>query len=78
MIRRTLIDLNPDGLKYYQFIINLDKCNANSVFKMITRINEAKTLIKILLYFAYSFISDHITIDNSIIFAIVMQNKNLH
>ena len=31
MTRPTLIDLNPDennqGLRYYQFIVNLDRCN---------------------------------------------------
>ena len=31
MTRPTLIDLNPDennqGLRYYPFMVNLDKCN---------------------------------------------------
>ena len=29
MVRPTLIDLNPFELKYYPFIISLDKCNGN-------------------------------------------------
>ena len=27
MVRPTLIDLNPVELKYYPFMISLDKCN---------------------------------------------------
>ena len=27
MVRTTLIDLNPVELKYYPFLISLDKCN---------------------------------------------------
>ena len=27
MVRPTLVDLNPFELKYYPFIISLDKCN---------------------------------------------------
>ena len=27
MLRPTLIDLNPPELKYYPFMISLDKCN---------------------------------------------------
>ena len=72
MTRPTLIDLNPDennqGLRYYQFIVNLDRCNGScntpdepssrmrianktedmnlSVFNIITKKNEPKTLIK--------------------------------
>ena len=29
MVRRTLIDLNPVELKYYPFMISLDKCNGS-------------------------------------------------
>ena len=29
MVRPTLIDLSPDELKYYTFIISLDKCTGN-------------------------------------------------
>ena len=29
MIRPTLIDLNLVELSYYQFMVSLDKCNAN-------------------------------------------------
>ena len=71
MTRTTLIDFNPDensqGLRYYPFMVNLDRCHENckipdlsgrtcvpnktedvnlSVFNLITRINESKTLAK--------------------------------
>ena len=72
MTRPILIDLNPDkysqGLHYYLFMVNLDRCNRScntlddlsnricvtnniedvnlSVFHMIRRINESKTLTK--------------------------------
>ena len=42
MLRPTLIDLNPFELNYYPFMIK--------VFNLITRINEAKTLVKHILY----------------------------
>ena len=29
MVRPTLIDLNPVELKYYPFMISLDKCNGS-------------------------------------------------
>ena len=29
MVRPALIDLNPFGLKYYPFMISLDKCNGS-------------------------------------------------
>ena len=29
MVRPTLIDLNPVELKYYSFLISLDKCNGS-------------------------------------------------
>ena len=29
MVRHTLINLNPIELKYYQFMISLDKCNGS-------------------------------------------------
>ena len=29
MIRHTVIDLNPVELKYYQFMISLDKCTGS-------------------------------------------------
>ena len=66
-IRHTTIDLNSIKLKYYSFMISLDKCKGNvnvlmtylrkylfrqkkyvnaKVFNMITRMNEAKSLIK--------------------------------
>ena len=44
--RPTLIDLSPVDFDYYPFMISLDKCNGSWVFKMITRLNEARTLIK--------------------------------
>ena len=66
MARATLIDLNPDeynqGLYYYPFMVNLDRCNKSCntfydlsskigvqnkiVFNMITEINESITLMK--------------------------------
>ena len=66
-IRHATIDLNSIKLKYYSFMISLDKCKGNvnvlmtylrkylfrqkkyvnaKVFNMITRMNEAKSLIK--------------------------------
>ena len=45
MIRPTLIDLNPVELKYYPFMISLDKCTGCcnvEAFNMITYKNEAK------------------------------------
>ena len=40
MIRPTLIDLNPFELRYYPFMINLDKCrgSCNSVNDLSTKI----------------------------------------
>ena len=62
MIRPTLIDLNPVELKYYPFMISVDKysgsCNILSPkrcskkktnvksFNIVTSQNEAKTMIK--------------------------------
>ena len=58
MVRQTLIDLNPDELYHYPFIISMNRCNGpcntaedpfggicipNKVFNMIIGINESKT-----------------------------------
>ena len=58
MVRQALIDLNPDELYHYPFIINMNRCNGpcntaedpfggicipNKVFNMIIGINESKT-----------------------------------
>ena len=78
MTRTTLIDFNPDensqGLRYYPFMVNLDRCHENckipdlsgrtcvpnktedvnlSVFNLITRINESKTLSYHIYYIIY-------------------------
>ena len=57
MARPTLIDLNPTELNYYPFTISLDKCVPSEtkgvnvkVFDMIIEINEAKTLVKHLMW----------------------------
>ena len=57
MVRQTLIDLNPDELYHYPFIISMNRCNGpcntaedpfggicipNKVFNMIIGINESK------------------------------------
>ena len=60
MVRPTLIDLNLVELKYYLFMISLDKCSGScnvilskkakdinvEAFHMITNKNEAKTMTK--------------------------------
>ena len=59
MIKSTLIDLNPIKHNYYSFMVSLDKCSESrnpaddlstemnvKVSNMITRINEAKTILK--------------------------------
>ena len=54
MNRPTVINLNPDEynqrLFYYPFMVNFVRCKTEdinlSVFNMITRINESKTLKK--------------------------------
>ena len=45
MVRPTLIDLNPLGLKYYQFLTSLDKCNGgwNVLSPKISFPKEKKT-----------------------------------
>ena len=74
MAGTTLIDLNPDeynqGLRYYQFIVKLGRCNRScntvddlsgriyitngtdglnlNVSNMITKMNESKTLTKLI------------------------------
>ena len=57
MVRPTLIDLNPVELKYYPFMISLNKCTESCVpketkdlnvkaFNKITNKNEAKAMTK--------------------------------
>ena len=68
LVRPNLIDLNPNELYYYPFMVSLDRCDGScntldypsdrlcvpnraedvnlNVFKMITRMNEAKALTK--------------------------------
>ena len=36
MVRPTLIDLNPIELKYYSFLVCLDKCNRSYVFHYLS------------------------------------------
>ena len=46
MVRPTLIDLNPDELKYYSFMISLDKCtgSCNVLFPKIPVPKEIKDI----------------------------------
>ena len=55
MVRPTLTDLNTVELKYYPFMGSLGKCSGscnsgkdinNKVFNVISKRNEAKTLVK--------------------------------
>ena len=46
MIRPTLVDLNPVGLKQYPFIISLDKCTGScNVFQKKQKPQMLKHLI---------------------------------
>ena len=48
MVRPTLIDLNPVGLKYYSFMISLDKCtrSCNVLSPKICVPKETKDICK--------------------------------
>ena len=47
MVRPTLIDMNPVELKYYSFMINLDKCSGscNVLAPKICVLKETKGII---------------------------------
>ena len=45
MVRPTLIDMNPNELKYYSFMISLNKCTGDCIPK-IDVLKEAKYMLK--------------------------------
>ena len=48
MVRPTLIDINPDELKYYPFMISLNKCTGrcNVLSPMCSKKKQKKYILK--------------------------------
>ena len=45
MVRSTLVDLSPAKLKYFSFLVSLDKCSksCNSSYDLSTKLYKQKT-----------------------------------